>query len=300
MSGSGGLDPLSLIKRFSEDEKNLSSELFLAPCVPGGKITVRIKNVTYELAVTDAGPLAERGGFGLFQVTEPGQARCVEAAQRPQIDAYLKLLPRINMVLIEEFDRHWWAVQAHASDTRFNFAEPVPLRLTERSASFQQIQARFDGSTFWYHGDNRRRDPAVARQLREALHDNVDPDRLHVSGAMPSELFAYRIIFFDRNPQQILEKQRRERTDLDRLRDALAHAGARLDGYWAAQGGAVTVRYVVDGQTHSANVHLNDLTVVSAGVCLSGRDRDFDLTSLVGVMRQLHESRARGDFDDDD
>lgn len=296
MSG-GGVDPLSLIKRFSADEKNLSSELFLSPCVPGGKINVKLKGAVYELRVVDSGPLVNGCGFGLFQVTQPGQARCVERASRSQIDAYLKLLPRVNMVLAAEFQSLWWGLQLNTSDTRLILREPVPIRLTERSASFQAVHARFDGASFWYHGENRRRDPNIARKLREALDGDLAPDAVRVSGATPPELLAYKILYFDKHPSELRDQHLRNRSDIDRIRDALAHLGARLDAHWNnEEQGSIVVRYVVDDQTHTANIRVNDLSVVSSGICLSGRDQDFDLTSLVGVMRQYH-GRLNGDAD---
>jgi hypothetical protein len=39
-----------------------------------------------------------------------------------------------------------------------------------------------------------------------------------------------------------------------------------------------------EGLRHTSAVTKTDLTVVSSGICLSGRDRDFDLLSLVGVV----------------
>ncbi len=295
MSGGGNIDPLSLIKRFSDEEKSLSSELFLAPYVPGAKIKVKVQSIVYELEVVDAGPLSRQGGFGLFQITRPGKVRLVEVASRNQVDAYLKMLPRITLVLIGEFDHHWWGVQANPSDSRFKLAEPVPILLAERVTAMEQVYARFDGSSFWYQAANRRRDPLIARHLREAMDTAVAPTKVRVSGAAPSELLAYRIVYADRFPNQNIQ---RPRTDLERLRDALTHAGARLDAYWAQGNDVMRVRYVIDGHTHSADVRINDLTVVSAGVCLSGRDRDFDLTSLVGVMRELHD-RGGADHDDE-
>ncbi len=90
--------------------------------------------------------------------------------------------------------------------------------------------------------------------------------------------------------QQWLQEQRLRSQLEERLRHALAKADATLHSYsevpdrngspsnivveWSGQGQRYRYRSTVD----------LSLTVVSSGICLSGRDRDFDLTSLVKVM----------------
>lgn len=53
-----------------------------------------------------------------------------------------------------------------------------------------------------------------------------------------------------------------------------------------------SVEFTVDGNRHIASVEKNSFTIRAAGVCLTGRDREFDLASLVGVLRE-GERRGR-------
>ncbi len=310
----GDDDLLALVNKFAEAEKNLAEEVFLAPYVPGAKIVVKVKQVVYELSMVDSAALGPSGGFALFRISAPGKAVALERATRAQTDRYLKLLPRVQLVLIDQFDNRWWGLQANTSDSRFSFHEPVPIMLVDRGASFEQVNARFDGRHFWCEGVNRRRDPSIANKLREALSEDINPARVHVPKSVPQELFAYSILWFDKHPesnltaidwdnqdttdvpstdrlqepaQRLHNRTSAQQTDLERLRQALSHAGARLERYWQSSEGVVTVSYVVDGNQHSASVRLDDLSVVSSGICLSGQDSDFDLTSLVGVMREF-------------
>jgi hypothetical protein len=55
---------------------------------------------------------------------------------------------------------------------------------------------------------------------------------------------------------------------------ATDHAPSHLVVEWSEQGQTHRYRSTIDQR----------MTVVSSGICLSGRDRDFDLTSLVSVM----------------
>jgi hypothetical protein len=75
-----------------------------------------------------------------------------------------------------------------------------------------------------------------------------------------------------------------------RLRHALAKADAVLHSFSETPSnhgsqGNVVVEWSEQGQRYryrsTVDLYLN---VVSSGICLSGRDRDFDLTSLVKVM----------------
>nr|BBH95708.1 hypothetical protein KTA_39070 [Thermogemmatispora argillosa] len=92
-------------------------------------------------------------------------------------------------------------------------------------------------------------------------------------------------------------QQERQRLELtERLRHALAKADAVLHSYTVLPGpsGSATeilVEWSEEGRPYRYRSVIDpELTVVSSGICLSGRDRDFDLTSIVSVMRASPQS----------
>jgi hypothetical protein len=97
-----------------------------------------------------------------------------------------------------------------------------------------------------------------------------------------------------RNPKgRLYRRMLRQRLE-QRLRHALEKADATLHSYSEttnADGspGHLLVEWSEHGHTYRYRTLIgqqdNNFTVVSSGICLSGRDSDFDLTSLVNVMR---------------
>lgn len=71
-----------------------------------------------------------------------------------------------------------------------------------------------------------------------------------------------------------------------RLESALRQGGGQLVDY-SDRGTHWLVHWATsDGVHHSSMIAKDDLTVISSGICLAGRDRDFDLNSLVGVIER--------------
>jgi hypothetical protein len=170
------------------------------------------------------------------------------------------------------------------------------VQLHSGGTNFDTINTRFDGSLFWFESVDRRRDPTVARTLRKALENNVKPDEVRAAGMVPQERLAYRMLF--------LHKHRKDPQKLDdrtRIGDALRAVGAELDSFSFDRNDreSAWVRFTLDGNAHMVQVRAADLSIQSSGVCLSGRDREFDLTSIVSVFRE-HNRRYgyTGEFDD--
>jgi hypothetical protein len=184
----------------------------------------------------------------------------------------------------------------------------------------QRVVARFDGALFWFQEVDRRRSPAIAAYLREALETGTRSEDLRRSTLTAEEREAYSLA--QRGIEALLRDLARRRQEGDaqqtpvrdaddgievererlrqdahlqdqvsrRLAEALAHGGAELASYIERED-TYSVVYTIEGQQHRSTVRKDDLGVLSAGICLEGEDRNFDLQSLVGVIREGTERR---------
>jgi hypothetical protein len=206
---------------------------------------------------------------------------------------------------------------------RFNLAmEPLPVFLcdpTNGAERFERVIARVDGRMLWFDGPDALSDPLHAEWLRDTAAHLDTQDRF-LPGLAASERLAF--LFWqirqveissntpERTPQALNERVRqdplrqhtprqaqewlrqeaRRNALAERLQHALSKADAVLHSYSEvpnADGtpGHLVVEWSERGQTHRYRSTIDpNLSVVSSGICLSDRDRDFDLTSLVNVM----------------
>ena len=264
-----------LLDRLAGAEDRFLRSEFLAPALPGGVVQVRIEGVVFRLRITP-----DFRGWGVFRPTGAAAATLVRRAVLAERRRYLDLFPRRRVILCRPFARDWQAWPAHHGDRRFGAPALLPVRLVEEAQSFDVAETRFDGVQAWFERLDARADPAAAAYLRQELNAMTPPEQVHRRGLSGEERTAYAVLF------TLRREAKRDRTE-DRLRTALAHAGAELAGYVERDDG-YRVEYAVNGERHVSVVSKADLSVQLAGVCLSGADGRFDLHSLVSVLREAH------------
>jgi hypothetical protein len=279
-----------LLKKLEAAEHEFLSQEMLAPLLPGRPIQVRIAGIVCSLKVEGEA----FAGWAVLQPLAVDRARVVRPASMAEVKAYLQLFPAVRLITVVRDGAAWLALPAHAGDTRIRLDQPAPVWLVEEGIQpFETLVARFDGSLFWYERRDSRSNPALAAYLRQALAEDTPPDQLHKPGLTAEERAAYSWVW------QLAEDARLREHEM-RLVDALQHASGQLLSF-IERDDRYTVTYEVDGERHVSNVGKGDLTVLTSGICLSGRDRDFDLTSLVGVLREASgRPIPRWDVDPDD
>lgn len=295
-------DTRSLVARLNRQAAALRERVILAPLAGDGRIRVRLGGLIHQFRVRE-----RLSGWGHFRPVSERAAILVEEAQPWERAAYLELFPLLRVILLWPRAGEggaWWALPFNESDVRQRFGlggDPLPVWLCDPAGGadrFEQVLVRVDGRTLWYDGPDPLADPRHAEWLREAVGTAEMPSRF--PPGMPGSA---RLAFLHHAARVAAESARAPGTSgpaeagladnrgvEERLRRALAKADAVLHGFSEAPGrlgepGELVVEWGErDGYCRYRSVLDRRLTVISSGICLSGRDHDFDLTSLVSVI----------------
>lgn len=272
-------DIRTLLNQIASAEAQLQSTQFLAPCVKGGQVRTRVAGMIYTLTPKPN----QFEGWGIFQPVGDNTARLIEEADLPQIAAYLQNFQAVRFRLAHCLQgQSWLAYPINEADIRqrFNVVKPMPVHLVTEGVAFEQIIARWNGQSCWFEEVDRRADPTIPEALQFALRQLTPIEELQFHGMTPEMRTLYELA------TQQLEGFAQLQRDEKRLSKALQIGGGALNQF-QDRGDYWTVDWTTaDGRHHTSAIAKYDLTVVSSGICLSGRDRDFDLQSLVGVMER--------------
>lgn len=271
---------MTIIEKLAAAERRFFAHTFLAPVTGGKRLRLRVCGATCEIELDEAFE-----GWAILRISAAGRAQRVDAAQPALIEKYLRLLPRVRLVLVQTFGKKWWAIAAARGVRNLQLNAPVPVYLVDGARAFDTVYCRFDGDKFLFEGIDRRRDPKIAKTLNQAIVDRINPDDLRCTGAVPQEKLAYRMRWVAET-----ETGDSKKSDLANITSALKHAGANLESFWYHDADQATVRFQLDGYARTVQIRTNDLSVASAGICLSGANGDFDLASVVGVLREAERS----------
>jgi hypothetical protein len=270
----------ALLHQLADREFQLRSHQFLAPCLKGGKIRTRIQGLVYEFLPKPR----DFEGWGIFHPLDTRTALRSQTAEIWQIDEYLKPAPQLLVRLIYPLkNQTWLAYPVNEGDMRqrFGVVKPIALHLVSQGTAFEVVVARRIGSSYWFDTIDRKADPAHTEALQQAIQRRISPADLKFSGLTPEMRWVYESV--------VQRTAGFPDADEKRLQDALRTGGGQLDRFQDG-GDFWTVDWRTGyGERHTSAISKQDLTVMTAGICLDGLDRDFDLQSLVGVVEQQYE-----------
>lgn len=261
-------------KLAAQEEAFLQSEFF-SPVLLFHPVRVRIEGIVMTLKVERPKRFQ---GWGVFRPTSMRAARFVREPSMAEKRQYLDLFPILRLVVCARDDNGWYGIPAKHSDGRFKVTGLVPIGLAEEIQMFDTVETRFDGANCWFDQIHMSENLNVPSVLRDALTQMTDIAKVASSGISRQEKEAYEI-------SMIREIENQKDSHEERLKDALQRAGATFKSY-VERDATYTVEYDVGGETHRSVVDKETLSVQSAGICLSGGDRTFDLQSLVSVVRE--------------
>jgi len=279
--------PLDLIKQFGEEEKKITSGKidFISPVFNTRVVATSVKGLTYKFSISRK----LEPGWYLFQAYNQKRAKVSREANPEEIGAYLKKCISIRMVVTHRVDNMYYALPQKQNKLNLSYDNPVPVLLPEDGImDFDMIVAGFDGGNLWFESPDYKNDPTKSQYMRESFEAMLSPEKIHFSGLSFEEKKSYALRF-------AIDEEVKKKMKKKGIEGAIEHAGGELVSYRELKN-SFSVTYKVDGSSYTSTVTKDPAhNVITAGLCLNGHDKEFDLASLVGVIREGQRRHAEDD-----
>jgi hypothetical protein len=211
------------------------------------------------------------------------------------------MLPRVDVILISKVNERWLAYPFNKQSFEHRFkvsAKPFHVLVADNVESLDAATVRFDGAHFWFDSIKFTENMDKMVMLRDRVNEGNYTLPKDQVGLTPEELVAFKMV-------ASFHKQANMSSLEQRLQNELGRYDASMEKF-VERGENVEVQWKdsVTNRKYKSVFKSDDLSVVTAGICLSGGDKKFDLQSLVGVVRQ-GEGRygvnhvGRGGMDED-
>lgn len=269
-----------IIEKIAREESESKQGQFIAPVVSGGLVRLSVCGVINNYRLADR----NYQGWAILEIINDKRVRVVKDAPISLRRQYSDVLKTARFCLVDEIDGIWYGLQTTPGQGGLQTEGPIPINLLERPQQFSSIVAGFDGDNFWYLNQDRR-SPALANDLRTALGYDVPEEKLKIRGLLQAERTAYKMALLAKRPLSVFDPGS-GLTEKQRMELALNRAGVRLSSFWADSSDRATVTFNLNGTNRTVQVNRSNLSVISSGICLSNRDRDFDLTTIVSVFNE--------------
>jgi len=256
-----------LFSKIENAEQDFYNTEFISPVVSHGKVRVRILGLIQEFKV-----LGDFEGWAILKPCSEKFVRVIGSPNLLQIEKYLTQFPSIRVTLCERRTDGWYGFTHQGSGVE------IRVLLADGVSLFDTVLTYHDSVNCWFAEIDRATDIISAEYLREALNKSILPDKLGIRGVIPYQRKAYQWQFF-------LSKEHLKEVTLETIKKAVEHGSGKFLSYIERRDSYV-VTFSLDGEEFKSTVMKKNFEVVSAGICLSGGDRKFDLQSLTGVIKE--------------
>lgn len=235
---------------------------FLAPYTKQSKhAIVKVDGTNYRFRIVGF----QGSGFGIFQPIDPTCAKFVRAAESEQVYDYLRIFPKMHVILVCQTNLGWCAYPLNIESTKakFDVDFEIIIRNVSDAERFDVAVVRCDGRNFWYEELFTGSDPIKSEFLRECFELRTEPLKIQ------KELSKINGVTLEERKSLDLalaswRQFRRQNTDAES--DNYVICGKQIEMQW---------------QAHSGNAEKDIFSVVSSGICLT--NNKFHLNDLPGA-----------------